>query len=323
MHRLMKTRLPYLFMLFAGLFTWEAFGQQAPQYTQYIYNELVINPAYSGSKGILNINATYRNQWTGLEGAPTTQTISVDGPTRNSQIGWGTHLINDIAGAHSQTGAYANIAMRINLNRTARLSLGLAGGVSQYTLDGTKLDTGDDTPDTAIPEGRESQILPDAKVGVFFNTERFYAGLSAANLVPFRDDNTIIVTPRRHYFLSSGYMLDIGYYVSLKPSFLIKEDFRGPTNLDLNAFLLLYNRLWLGGSYRTAIPVFTDVNMDEIKKRNAWAVLVQVYATPKFRVGYSYDVSLTKLRDYSSHEVSLGYSFFRKQNGRTITPRNL
>jgi type IX secretion system PorP/SprF family membrane protein len=238
-------------------------------------------------------------------------------------MGWGGHLINDVAGAQSQTGAYANIAMRINTSRTSQLSLGIAGGISQYTLDGTKLKTGDDTPDTAIPPGHESQILPDAKIGMFFNTERFYTGLSVANLIPFKDDNTIIATPRRHYFLSSGYMFDLGPWVRLKPSFLLKEDFKGPANLDLNAFLLFYNRVWLGGSYRTSIPMFTDVNMDDIKKRNAWALLVQVYATPKFRVGYSYDVSLTKLRDYSSHEVSLGYSFFKKQNGRTITPRNL
>jgi type IX secretion system PorP/SprF family membrane protein len=319
----MKTRLPLLLTLLVALVMQQASAQQAPQYSQYIFNELVINPAYSGSKDILNINATYRSQWTGLEGAPTTQTLSVDGPMKNDRMGWGVHLMNDMIGAQSQTGLYANIATRVNLSRTARLSFGIAGGVAQYTLDGTKLNAGDDLPDVAIPEGRETQILPDAKIGIFFNTERYYAGLSAANLIPFKDDNTIIATPRRHYFLSSGYMFDLGAYVHLKPSFLIKHDFKGPANLDLNAFLLLYNKLWLGGSYRTAVPVFTKVDMSEIRKRNAWALMAQVYATPKFRIGYSYDISLTKLREYSSHEVSLGYSIFRKQNGRTITPRNL
>lgn len=319
----MKTKLPFLLALLCALVAQQAAAQQAPQYTQYIFNELVINPAYSGSKDIININATYRNQWTGLEGAPTTQTLSVDGPAKDARMGWGFHLINDAIGAQSQTGAYANVAMRINLSRTSQLSLGLAGGVSQYTLDGTKLNAGDDIPDVAIPEDRESQILPDAKIGMFFNTERYYAGLSVANLIPFKDENNIIATPRRHYFLSTGYMFDLSPNISLKPSFLLKEDFKGPANLDLNAFFLFYSRVWFGGSYRTAIPMFTQVDMDDIKKRNAWAILAQVYATPKFRIGYSYDVSLTKLRDYSSHEVSLGYSIFKKQNGRTITPRNL
>ncbi len=319
----MKTTLPLLLVLLLALLCQPVVAQQAPQYSQYIFNELVINPAYSGSKDILNINATYRSQWTGMEGAPTTQTISADGPMRNDRMGWGMHIINDAIGAQSQTGIYGNIATRVNLSRTARLSLGIAGGVSQYVLDGTKLNAGDDILDAAIPLNRESRILPDAKVGIFFNTERYYAGLSVANLIPFKDSKTDIATPRRHYFLSSGYMFDLGAYVHLKPSFLLKQDFKGPSNLDLNAFLLLYNKLWLGASYRTAIPMFTKVDMTDIKKRNAWALMTQVYATPKFRIGYSYDISLTKMRDYSSHEVSLGYSFFRKQNGRTITPRNL
>ncbi|MBB6609734.1 type IX secretion system membrane protein PorP/SprF [Pontibacter sp. Tf4] len=319
----MKTKLLFLLALLCTLSVQRAAAQQAPQYTQYIFNELVINPAYSGSKDILNVNATYRSQWTGLEGAPSTQTLSVDGAAKNNRLGWGFHLMNDAAGAQSQTGAYGNIAVRIFLSRKSQLSLGLAGGVSQYTLDGSKLNPGDDVPDAAIPESPESQILPDAKFGMFFNTERYYAGLSVANLVPFKDSKTIIATPRRHYFFSTGYMFDLGPYLRMKPSFLLKEDFKGPANLDFNAFFVIYNRLWLGGSYRTAVPMFTKVKMDEIKKRNAWALLAQVYATPKFRIGYSYDMSLTKMRDYASHEVSLGYSFFRKQNGRTITPRNL
>lgn len=319
----MKTKLPFLLLILLGLTVQQLAAQQAPQYTQYIFNELIINPAYSGSKDIMNINATYRSQWTGLEGSPSTQTLSVDGPAKNNRLGWGVHLMNDAAGAQSQTGVYANIAVRIYLSRKSQLSLGVGSGVAQYTLDGTKLNPGDDVPDIAIPETRESEILPDAKLGIFFNTERYYAGLSVANLIPFRDDKRIIATPRRHYFFSTGYMFDLGPYLRLKPSFLLKDDFRGPANLDFNAFFVIYNRLWLGGSYRTSAPIFTDVNMDEIKKRNAWALMAQVYATQKFRIGYSYDVSLTKMRDYSSHEVSLGYSIFRKQLGRTITPRNL
>ena len=319
----MKTKLHYLLALLYVFVTQQAEAQQAPQYTQYIFNELVINPGYSGSKDILNVNATYRSQWTGLEGAPSTQTLSVDGSIRNTRLGWGFHLLNDVAGAQSQTGAYGNIAARVHLSRKSQLSFGIAAGVAQYTLDGTKLNPGDDIPDKAIPPTKETEILPDAKLGIFFNTERYYAGISVANLIPFKSENRMIATPQRHYFLSTGYMFDLGAYVRLKPSLLLKEDFKGPANLDMNAFVVLYNRLWLGGSYRTAIPIFTEVKMDELNKRNAWALLAQVYATPKFRIGYSYDVSLTKLRDYSSHEVSLGYSFFRKQNGRTITPRNL
>ena len=313
-----------LVLLLLGLATAPAaFAQQAPQYSQYIFNELVINPAYAGSKQILNINATYRNQWTGFDGAPTTQTISIDGPARNKSLGWGLHLMNDEIGVQRQTGAYLNAASRISLDRFSTLALGLAVGASQYTLDGTRLRPGSEMPDMAVPQTRVSQLLPDLKVGVFFNTERYYAGLSAASLIPFEDSETDISTPRRHYFLSSGYLFDLGRHMHLKPSILIKEDFRSPTGVDLNVFLLLQRVVWVCASYRTAVPMFTKQEMKQLDKRNALAVMAQVYATPRFRVGYSYDISLTALKNYGSHEVSLGYTFLQKKYGRILTPRNL
>jgi type IX secretion system PorP/SprF family membrane protein len=300
-----------------------AYAQQSPQYTQYIFNELIINPAYAGSKEILNINATYRNQWTGLEGAPTTQTLSVDGASRSGRVGWGLNALNDELGVQKQLGLYANLAVRLNLSETAKLGLGFAGGVSQYTLDGTKLKPGSTKPDAAIPQGRETEMLPDAKIGAFFNTERFYAGFSVANLIPFKgQDNLLIATPRRHYFLSTGYVLDLGSHVQLKPSIMVKEDFESPTNIDLNAFVLLSERIWLGGSYRTAASWYSKQPADyELENRNAWAAIAQLYVTPKLRLGYSYDRSLNDLKDYASHEVSVGFYFFKKEDARMMTPR--
>ncbi len=298
------------------------FAQQAPQYTQYIFNEMIINPAYTGSKEVLNINATYRNQWTGVEGAPTTQTLSVDGASKTGRVGYGFNVLNDELGVQQQMGAYGNLAVRINLGYTAKLALGFAAGISQYTLDGTRLTPGSKVPDMAIPQGRESEMLPDAKAGLFFNTERFYTGLSVANLIPFKGDKLYITTPRRHYFLSSGYIINVSPTIKLKPSFLVKEDFKAPTNLDLNTFLLLGERIWLGGSYRTAVPLMNNLPEEYgLEKRNAWAAMTQIYVTQKFRVGYSYDVSMNDMRDHASHEISLGYSFFSKKDSRMLTPR--
>lgn len=300
-----------------------AFAQQAPQYSQYIFNELVINPAYAGSKDILHINTTYRTQWTGLEGAPTTQTFSIDGPTYNKRLGWGLHFVNDELGAQSQTAAYANLATRISLDRYTNLALGVAVGASQYTLDGTRLDPGSEMRDAAIPEGRVSQILPDLKLGAFFYTERAYVGLSAASIIPYKEEKTEIATPRPHFFLSSGYVFDLNRNVRLKPSLLLKEDFRSPTSIDINTFVLLHNRVWFGASYRSAVPLFTNQQMKQLGKRNALALIAQVYATPRMRIGYSYDINLSELKNYSSHEVSLGYTFLKKKYGRILTPRNL
>jgi type IX secretion system PorP/SprF family membrane protein len=305
-------------LLLAG----KGYAQQAPQYTQYIFNELIINPAYAGSKEIMNVNLTHRSQWVGIEGAPTTQTFSLDGSSKNGRLGYGLNAMNDALGAQRQTGVHGNLAVRLQMSETARLALGFAAGMMQHTLDGTKLNTGNQRPDLALNPQRVSELLPDFKIGAFFNTERFYTGLSVANLLNTKGDEMEVTTPNRHYFLSAGYVMDLSSTLIFKPSFLVKDDFNSPTSLDLNAFFLLGERIWLGGSYRTAVQVHSNYS-DEygLDRRNAWAAIAQLYVTPKLRLGYSYDVSLNALRQHASHEISLGYSFFKKQDTRMLTPR--
>lgn len=309
-------------LLVISLLVCTAYAQQAPQYTQYIFNELIINPAYAGSKEILNANATHRSQWVGMEGAPTTQTFSLDGASRSGRVGFGLNAMNDQLGAQRQMGLHGNLAVRLQMSETARLALGFAAGLAQYSLDGTRLNTGNSRPDLAVPQHRVSELLPDFRIGAFFNTERFYTGLSVANLINTKGDEMEVTTPSRHFFLSSGYVLDLSSAIIFKPSFLVKEDFNSPTSLDLNAFFLLGERIWLGGSYRTAVQVHSNYS-DEygLDRRNAWAAIAQLYVTPKLRLGYSYDISLNALRQHASHEISLGYSFFKKQDTRMLTPR--
>ncbi|WP_018476253.1 PorP/SprF family type IX secretion system membrane protein [Pontibacter roseus] len=309
-------------LLVVVLLAKEAHAQQAPQYTQYIFNELIINPAYAGSKEILNINATHRSQWVGMEGAPTTQTLSLDGSSRSGLVGYGFNAIKDELGAQRQLGVQGNVAVRLQVGEASKLALGFAAGASQYTLDGTVLRPGSNIPDPSVPQGRASEVLPDARAGVFFNTERFYAGVSVANLINFKQEDLEVTTPRRHFFLSSGYVFNVSPFVILKPSFLVKEDFNSPTSLDLNTFVLLGERIWLGGSYRTAVQVHNKFPDEySLDKRNAWAAIAQLYVTPKLRLGYSYDVSLNALKSHPSHEISIGYSFFKKQDARMLTPR--
>jgi type IX secretion system PorP/SprF family membrane protein len=300
-----------------------ATAQQAPQYTQYIFNELAINPAYAGSKGIVNLYGTYRNQWSGFEGAPTTQFLSIDGPVSKSNMGWAGYIINDRIGAQSQTGVYGSTSVGIDLNSQTKLSFGMSLGAVQYTIDGSKLTTGSDMPDAAVPQSPESRVLPDARLGMFLHSERFFAGLTAASLIQYNSDNIFTASPRRHYLLSTGYTFDLSSSLRLKPSILIKEDFDSPMNIDLNTFMVYNERLWLGGSYRTSVPLFTDVETDNIKQQNAFAVLAQIYVTPKFRVGYSYDISLGEMKRYSTHEISVGFTFYKTERGRILNPRNL
>jgi type IX secretion system PorP/SprF family membrane protein len=307
-----------LFLLTASHWT---MAQQNAHYTQYIFNGLVINPAYAGSKEVVHVNGMYRHQWVGLEGAPSTQTLSVDGAVLNNKVGLGFHVMNDQLGAQGQKSFSGSTAFRVSLGPAARLALGLAGGASEYYTDGRKLRPIDQVNDPNIPNTRQAHWLPDAKAGLFFNTERFFMGLSASNLINFR--NRFLVTPSRHYYFTTGYVFDLNEMLRFKPSILLKEDFKSPANLDLNAFLLIGDRLWLGGSYRTGVQLYNQeaYQAEGLDNNNAWAMITEVYLSPRVKVGYAYDVTLSSLRSYASHEVSLGFYFFKKEAAKSLTIR--
>ncbi|WP_439880571.1 PorP/SprF family type IX secretion system membrane protein [Pontibacter sp. MBLB2868] len=302
------------------LFLLLAFGasaQQNPQYSQYIFNSMGINPAYTGSKNVLNLNAFHRSQWTGIEGAPSTQSLTVDGIAANNKLGIGLGLTRDKIGAQSMFSAYANIAVKLQVSENGILSFGLAPGFVQHTLDGVEIGIEDDP---SIPAGKETTLKPDVKVGAYYHTERFYAGVSASDLLQFKDMEQI--EPERHYYFTSGYVFDVGSFLKLKPSILIKEDFHAPANVDLNAFVLLADRLWLGSSYRTSMNLFNSTtDMEEAYKRSAIAFIAELQIHKSLRLGYAYDKMLNNLSGFNTHEISVGYYFFKKKETRILTPQ--
>ncbi|MBX0334932.1 type IX secretion system membrane protein PorP/SprF [Pontibacter sp. HSC-14F20] len=306
-----------LYILLALLFTFAANAQQNPQYSQYIFNSMAINPAYTGTKGVLNINAFHRAQWTGIDGAPTTQALSVDGLTSHERLGLGLNFTRDKIGAYSTTSAYANAAARVSVSARGTLSLGIAAGVVQSVIDGSELGIQDDP---SIPAGKDVFYRPDVKLGVYFNTPRFYAGISASDLIQYKD--VFQIEPIRHYYFTTGYVFDVSSFVKLKPSILVKEDFHAPANVDLNGFVLLGDRLWLGSSYRTSMNLFNkNVEADPVTKRTAVALIAELQVTNALRLGYSYDRMLNDLSGFQSHEISVGYYFFKKQDTKMLTPQ--
>ncbi|MFD2246969.1 type IX secretion system membrane protein PorP/SprF [Pontibacter ruber] len=306
-----------LYTLLALLLTLTASAQQNPQYSQYIFNSMSINPAYTGSKNILNVNAFHRSQWTGLEGAPTTQSLNVDGVTAYDRLGLGLGITRDKVGAQSVLSAYANAAVKLPVSANGVLSLGLAAGLVQNTMDGTELGIEDDP---SIPNSKEVTIKPDVKLGMYFHTERFYAGLSASDLVQYKDMQ--LVEPERHYYFTTGYVFDMGSFVKFKPSVLIKEDFKAPANVDLNAFVLLGDKLWLGSSYRTSMNLMNkNEEVDPVQKRTAVALIAELQLMKSLRLGYAYDKMLNDLDGFNTHEISVGYYFFKKKDTKMLTPQ--
>nr|WP_199157049.1 type IX secretion system membrane protein PorP/SprF [Pedobacter sp. ASV2] len=301
-------------------------AQQDAQFSQYMFNGIYINPAYAGYKEQLNVHAFYRNQWTGITGAPKTMSIAVDAIANDGNVGLALQISSDRLGAQRNESVYGNYAYRIRMNNdgSARLAFGLGVGAVQLGIDGAKLNP--NNPELYQPAGVQSTIIPDARVGVYFSNDRFYAGLSADNLVSQYiniDRYAFIAQPKPHYYLTAGLLVPLNQDILLKPSFLLKDDRGGPTSLDLNAFIIFASKFWVGGSYRTGVKLY-DKNylQKDLSQLNSAVAAVQFLPTENIRIGYAYDFSIGPLQGYSggTHEISISYLFNRK-NVRMLTPR--
>jgi len=322
----MKTYLP----LFFFLFSFKLFAQQDAQYSQYMFNTMVINPAYAGYKGTFNASLLHRDQWSGFEGAPRTQSMVVDNSVgRDNRMGLGLSIINDKIGLQRHSSAHVNYSYRIPVSHEdARLAFGLSLGVSQFTMNSYNASLRD-SEDPNFDDKR-TYFVPDARFGLYYSDSKLYAGFSATNLFAGVIDydqvgENTIATQARHYFLTGGYLIDINEDTKFKPSFLIKEDTKGPTSLDINSSFLLKEKLWLGASYRTGVNLWKKNSWNNsVFKQNSLVGVVEVYFLDKIRVGYAYDYSLSKLGTYTNgtHEISLGLILnSNRRSTALLTPR--
>jgi len=320
----MKKILKVLLILL--LFSKLAQGQQDAQFSQYMFNGIYINPAYAGYKEQLNLHAFYRNQWTGIPGAPKTMSVAIDAIANDGNVGLALQISSDRLGAQRNQSIYANYAYRIPMNKdgSSRLAFGLGVGVVQLGIDGAMLNPND--VEMEQPTGMQSSILPDARAGIYFANNRMYAGFSADNLVSQYidvDRYAFIPQPKPHYYLTAGTLIPLSREILLKPSFLLKDDRGGPTSLDLNAFVIVAEKLWIGGSYRTGIKLYSkDYLQKDLSQLNSVVAALQIFPSENLRIGYAYDYSIGPLQGYSggTHEISIGY-FFNKKNMRMLTPR--
>lgn len=303
-----------------------ASAQQDAQYSQYIFNGIYINPAYAGYKENLNLHTFYRNQWTGIKGAPKSMSLALDAIANEGNVGLALQISSDKLGAQTNLAAYGNYAYRIRMNHdgSSRLAFGVGFGAIQLGIDGGMLNPND--PEREQPSGSQTTILPDARAGVYFSNNRFFAGFSVDNLISQYiniEKYAFIPQPKPHFYLTAGTLLDLSSDLKLKPSVLLKDDRGGPTSLDVNAFLLFGEKLWLGGSYRTGVKLYDKSYLqNNLSSLNSAIAAVEFFATDKLRIGYAYDFSIGPLKGYSSgtHEISVGF-YFLKPTVRMATPR--
>jgi type IX secretion system PorP/SprF family membrane protein len=304
-------------------------AQQDAQFSQYIFNGIYVNPAYAGYKEQLNLHSFYRSQWTGVKGAPQTFSFAVDAIANNGNVGLALQVASDRRGAQNTLSAYANYAYRIRVgsSESSRLAFGLGVGILQQGIDGTKLNPYDED-DPNIPIGTENVLVPDARAGVYYSDDRFFAGFSVDNLIAryaaedqFRQK--AVPRPELHYYLTAGLLVPLSEGILLKPTFLLKDDRGGPTSLDVNSFVLLGERIWLGLSYRTAVSLYSKNYLQkDLPKENAMVGMVEVFASDRLRIGYAYDHNLNKSGNFNngSHEISIGF-YFKSKSTRMLSPR--
>ncbi len=320
----MKNILILLVVVFGCVQFAEA--QQDAQFSQYMFNGIYINPAYAGYREQLNVQGFFRTQWTGISGAPVTESASIDAIANDNKVGLAFLISNDALGAQRNLEFYGNYAYRLQLNddESKRLAFGLGIGAVQLGINGAMLHP--DDPEVYQPTGFQSIIVADARAGVYYSDNRLYAGLSADNLVAdfYKiPASSFIPQQKPHIYLMAGMLVPLSEDVLLKPSFLLKDDMAGPTSLDLTTFIILKGAVWIGCSYRTDIKSINKPYLQQnLTQGNSLVAAVQLLAAKNFRIGYAYDMSVGALAGYSggTHEISLGY-FFDNKDARMRTPR--
>jgi len=287
-----------IYILFAVLFALNSYAQQDPQYTQYMYNMNIINPAYAGSSESVSIGALYRSQWVGIEGAPTTGTLSIHSPVGN-RVGLGFSLISDEVGPVSETNAYIDFSYTLPMGTETKLALGLKAGATFHDI-GTgsvvTLDPGDPFYSQDINE-----TTPNVGAGAYFyKPNKYYISASMPNILNATHldvDGRKIGSESEHLFAATGYVFDLSPNFKLKPHVLAKFAFDAPVSYDANLNLFMYDLVEVGAGYR----------LDD-----SFSGMINFMVSPNLRIGYAYDSIQSDLNidTSSSHEIFINFDIF-------------
>lgn len=266
-------------------------GQQLPQYTQYMFNKYYMNPAVAGSKAENFASLSYRSQWAGFPG-PSTGLASFHAPFKEN-VGLGGMLMHDVNGPFQRTGVQLSYAYHFQIKKDMKLGLALAGRLFQHKLNRKKLKA-DVADDPALKSDKYQSLDPDANFGAYLRGNKYWVGLAVPQLFksPILGDSLANTRLARHYYLHGGYRFQVSDKIDVEPSAMIKFTNPAPLSFDINAKVYYDEFLWGGLSYRhqESLSIMLGVKKEQ------------------FRLGYSYDMTLNRIRNYSagSHEIHLG-----------------
>lgn len=298
------------------LFIIKVSAQQDPEYTHYMYNMNIVNPAYAtGTQAMLDLGVLYRSQWAGMEGSP--KTFNFFGHTSLAKkVEMGLSVISDDIGdgAKKEDNFYADFAYVLDLNSKAKLSLGLKAGFTSFktNFNGFQFESGDASTDMAFAEN-VNNIFPNVGVGAYYFTNTYYLGLSAPNLfsskhIEERSGINAFGSEKIHLFFTGGYVFNLSDSFKLKPAFMSKIVQGSAVSLDVSANVLFNEKFELGASYR-----FDD----------AISALMSVKVSPSINIGYAYDYTTSNLGQFNSgtHEVFVLFNIDLLGKGFDKSPR--
>jgi type IX secretion system PorP/SprF family membrane protein len=253
-----------------------------------MFNMLAINPAYAGSRNVVSATALYRNQWSGLNGAPETTTFTIDAPFKDKKIGLGLQVFSDKLGITNTTGVVLSGSYRIRMDK-GTLSFGLQGNVANRRADFTQvsLDPNNSSNDLAFQDF-VNQTNFNIGSGIYYNTDRFYIGLSSPQLLPVvyaNSSGSNLSRQEIHLFLATGFVAKLSEDFKLKPSVLVKAVEGAPVQADINATFWIKDRFGIGAQYRTNADV---------------SAFLELQLSQQIRLGYAYDYAVTNLQSINS-----------------------
>lgn len=288
------------------------YAQQDAQYTQYMYNTVSVNPAYAGSRGHLSIAALYRNQWLGLDGAPETQTLNIHTPMGYRGVGLGISVVNDKIGPTSETYFDVDFSYTIYTSLEGRLSFGLKASAHMLDIRYSELDEFEIDPQLQSQQDIQNKFSPNIGAGVYYHTNRFYAGLSAPRILEtthFDESSVSTAKEQINLYAITGYVWDLNPFLKFKPTLLTKVVQGAPLQVDLSANFMLNERFIGGVAYRWDA---------------AFSGLFGFMVSDQFMIGLAYDREITELGaatfNDGSFEVILRYDFIRNV-GNLKSPR--
>ncbi len=312
-----KTITICILMAFVGTIT----AQQDAQYTQFMFNKVVYNPGYAGSAELPSFTAIHRSQWTGLEGAPTSQAFTFHTPIQDKRVGLGLSINHDEIGPTNALFIALSYAYRIPLKK-GTLGIGLQGAIRHYRVDWDQIKATHEG-DALISNTENSTLLPNAGVGIYYETPTFYVGISSPHILQgdisllntVQTATDIQAVEEAHSYLMAGFIIPISKNVKFKPATLIKYVANAPFDMDINGSFVFMDKFWLGATYR--LGGSTVVGGGE-----SIDLVAQYQIGNSFRIGMAYDITLSELKDYNngSYELLLQY-YIQKDRTRFTNPR--